>query len=96
MPSSCRKQKPLVAGAGDDDSRWIEGDGSPPRMWRGLTISTPYFAAVDFESKESPTGSNFQVMSNPSKPQGDVSSGNIFDALRYYRIPGWSSNIRDK
>ena len=80
----------------DDSDRFWELDRRRhPIKWRDLTVSTPYFAAVDFKNQDSPTGSNFEVASNPRKPQED-GGGSIFDALRHYGITGWSPKFSEK
>jgi hypothetical protein len=67
---------------------------TPPRIWRGLPIKTPHFAAADFEAGEN-------SISNSTKPPGakhqdHVDYRSILEALSHYGIPGWSSHIRDK
>lgn len=55
-----------------------------PIVWRGITITTPYFAAVDLNS----TSEQLRNLSTPQTPCRP--STGLLDALRFYRISGWS------
>jgi len=67
-------------------------DLAPPRSWRGITITTPFFAAVDFESHHKACA---EITTNGAA--GDSSNPRIMlDALKHCGIRGWTSNIRCK
>jgi hypothetical protein len=71
-----------------------------PRKWRGLTITTRYFAAIDFEDvKDLPTNNppkNSATKIEQTTDRKNIDYRGMLDALRFYHIGSGGSDLRDK